>query len=1183
MKQVRLQTLRGELESMRMKDNEKVTDYINRVLNVANQMKRNGEAVIESRLVEKILRTLTDKFENVVCAIEEARTLNTLTIDELSGSLEAHEQRKMKRLESLEEALQVKTTIKEEKSMYVQQPYGRGRGRGSGRGRGREESIPVENTNQNRPTWRGRGRGAGRVGRGSRLDGKCFNCGKYGHFARDCRSNKRLTENVNMAEQEIDKGEEGVLLMAHKDGDSVSDTTWYLDTGASNHMTGYKHLFTELEEISGGNVSFGDASKVEVKGRGKIQFLQKNGQEGAIEDVYYVPNMKANIISMGQLLEKGYTVDMRDRIMNLKDRKGRSVAQVQMARNRMFKLDLRKVSHKCLNVDVTDKSLLWHMRFGHLNFGGLAELTKKNMVHGLPEMNYPKQFCEGCVLGKHTRKSFQKKAKYRAKEPLETVHTDICGPITPSSFSGRRYFMTFVDDYTRKTWVYFLNEKSEALNAFKNFKAEVEKTIGLKVKALRSDRGGEYTSDLFKRFCEEERIRRFMTAPYSPQQNGVAERKNRSILDMVRSMLKSKDMPKEFWAEAVRCAVYLQNRCPHSNLEDLTPQEAWNGQKPTVSHLRVFGSVSYAHVPDQRRKKLEDKSKKLVFIGYDEKTKGYRLYDPVEKKIIVSRDVEVNEASNWDWRKEKEYEDEEVPTDLAIPMPIISPPKPTDPPYRSTSDDEEEEEEGPSQRRYRNLQDIYETTPEIHMVCLLADGENIAFVEAVKDEKWRHAMDEEIKSIEKNQTWEIADLPTGQKPIGVKWIYKKKCNAKGMVERYKARLVAKGYRQKAGIDYDEVFAPVARMDTIRLLITQVAQMKWPIYQMDVKSAFLNGTLEEEVYVEQPPGYAQVGQEKKVLKLKKALYGLKQAPRAWNTRIDTYFKQNGFMQCPYEHALYVKKSKIGVMFVALYVDDLIFMGSNQKMVMEFKEVMKKEFEMTDLGLMKYFLGLEVKQTKTGIFICQEAYAKEILKRFNMEECKPVRTPMETGTKLSRFGGGDRVDASLYRSLVGCLRYLTCTRPDIAYSVGVISRFMEEPRQSHWKAVKRILRYIQGTKTVGLLYKRSDELKLVGYSDSDWCGDVDDRKSTTGYVFCLGSAAFTWLSKKQPIVTLSTCEAEYVAASYCVRHAVWLRKMVTELQLDRNEPAEIRVDNRSAIELAKNPVHHEQAHRCAVSFH
>ena len=483
----------------------------------------------------------------------------------------------------------------------------------------------------------------------------------------------------------------------------------------------------------------------------------------------------------------------------------------------------------------------------------------------------------------------------------------------------------------------------------------------------------------------------------------------------------------------------------------------------------------------------------------------------------------------------------------------------------------------------RSLQELYDQTDEMHLVCLLADAEPITFEEAYREETWRKAMEEEMNSIERNDTWSLVDLPHGVEPIGVKWVFKKKTNEKGEIERYKARLVAKGYRQKAGIDYDEVFAPVARMETIRLLISLAAHNGWSIYQMDVKSAFLNGVLEEEVFVEQPLGFVKRGMEGKVLKLRKALYGLKQAPRAWNTRIDSYLKSSGFEQCPHEHAIYVKKEHGSILIVALYVDDLIFMSNNDGLKLEFKEVMKKEFEMTDLGLMRYFLGLEVRQMENGIFVCQKKYAGDLMKKYKLGKCNPVSTPMEVGVKLSKYDGGERVDATMYRSMVGNLRYLTCTRPDLLFSVGVVSRFMEEPVYGHLKAIKRILRYVKGTLDHGLWYGRSNMCSLLGFSDSDWVGDIDDRKSTSGFVFFMGNTAFTWSSKKQPIVTLSTCEAEYVAASSCVTHAVWLRNLLGDLGMAQGSATEVMVDNKSAIELAKNPVHHERSKHIDVRFH
>ena len=374
---------------------------------------------------------------------------------------------------------------------------------------------------------------------------------------------------------------------------------WYLDTGASNHMCGDEHFFKDLAKVEAGDVSFGDDSKVAVKGRGTIWYLQKDGRVGEIRDVYYVPDLKSNILSMGQLMEKGYSVLMKDRVLDLKDKLGRLIARVEMKKNRMYKLELKIIQEKCLKLDVKDETMMWHFRFGHLHFDGLMELVKKGMVHGLPSMEFKSKLCEECILGKQSRTSFPRNAKYQAKEQLGLIHTDVCGPITPESFSGKRYFISFVDDFSRKTWVYFLKEKSEVFKVFKKFRVMVEKETNKHIKAVRSDRGGEFTSTEFMKYCDEHGIRRFLTASYSPQQNGVAERKNRTILDMVRSMMKSKNMPKEFWAEAVQCAIYIQNRCPHARLNEKTPQEVWSGQKPSVSHLKMFGNVAYAHVPSQ--------------------------------------------------------------------------------------------------------------------------------------------------------------------------------------------------------------------------------------------------------------------------------------------------------------------------------------------------------------------------------------------------------------------------------------------------------------------------------------------------------------------------------------------------------------------------------------------------------
>jgi len=361
-----------------------------------------------------------------------------------------------------------------------------------------------------------------------------------------------------------------------------------------------------------------------------------------------------------------------------------------MKKNRMYKLDLKIVQERYLKLDVKDEAMMWHFQFDHLHFGGLAELVKKKMVQGLPTVELEKKFCEDCVLGKHLRTSFPRTTEYRAKEQLRLIHTDICEPITPESFNGKRYFISFIDDFSRKTWVYFLKEKFEVFQVFKRFKAMVEKETDMPIKYVRSDRGGKFISFELMKYCEEQGIRRFLTTSYSPQQNGVAERKNRTILDMVRTMLKSKNVPKELWAEVVQCAIYVQNRCPHAKLNKKTPQEVWSGRKSSVSHLKVFSSIAYVHVPAQQRTKLEDQSKKYVFIGYDEKTKAYRFFNPITKKVIMSRDVQVDEESEWKWNNsEKESRSLEIDT----------------PPTMRNHETSDEEDE-PLQARARSLQDI---------------------------------------------------------------------------------------------------------------------------------------------------------------------------------------------------------------------------------------------------------------------------------------------------------------------------------------------------------------------------------------------------------------------------------------------------------------------------------------------
>jgi hypothetical protein len=369
---------------------------------------------------------------------------------------------------------------------------------------------------------------------------------------------------------------------------------------------------------------------------------------------------------------------------------------------------------------------------------------------------------------------------------------------------------------------------------------------------------------------------------------------------------------------------------------------------------------------------------------------------------------------------------------------------------------------------------------------------------------------EEMKSIEENSTWELVDPPRGCRLIGLKWVFKVKRDEHGAIVKYKARLVARGFIEREGIDF-EVFAPVARMESIRLLLALAASNGSEVHHLDVKSAFLNGDLAEEVFVKQAPGFVIPGAEHKVLRLRKALYGLRQAPRAWNAKLDATLQALGFERCETEHAIYVRRRGKFALIVGVYVDDLIVTGMRAADIAGFKQEMADRFRMSDLGALSYYFGIEVKQGSGEMRLRQQAFAEKLIERAAMAGCNPCATPMEERLKLSRNSTTAKVGATLYRSIIGGLRYLTHTRPDIAYTIGYVSQFMEDPREDHWTAVKRLLRYIKGTTDQGIVFPRSGDKeapRLVIFSDTDMAGNIDGRRSTSGVLVFLGPAPISW---------------------------------------------------------------------------
>jgi hypothetical protein len=456
------------------------------------------------------------------------------------------------------------------------------------------------------------------------------------------------------------------------------------------------------------------------------------------------------------------------------------------------------------------------------------------------------------------------------------------------------------------------------------------------------------------------------------------------------------------------------------------------------------------------------------------------------------------------------------------------------------------------------------------------------YSQAAKEPCWQQAMQEELHALEANQTWDIVDCPSGVTPLGCRWVYSVKIKADGSLDRYKARLVALGNHQKYGEHYEETFAPVAKMGTIRTILAIAASKHWCLHQLDVKNAFLHGDLTEDIYMRPPAGLFSTPTSA-VCKLRRSLYGLKQAPRAWYERFTSVLLQFDFLKSKYDASLFLRKTANGVVFLLVYVDDIVITGTDLALIDQLKQHLQKSFHMKDLGPLTYFLGLEIHAGSHGIFLSQHKYAMDLVAAAGLQHLPPLDTPMEINLKLRKDEGDLLSDPAAYRTLVGSLLYLTHTRPDISFAVQQVSQFMASPRHLHMAAVRRILRYIHGTIRSGLCYPAGTSLDLIAYSDADYAGCSDTRRSITGWCMFLGPALISWKSKKQDRVSKSSTESEYRAMSQACSEIIWLHGLLAELGFQQCTPTPLFADNTSAIHLTANPIFHERTKHIEVDCH
>ncbi|KAK2429638.1 putative mitochondrial protein [Trifolium repens] len=1041
----------------------------------------------------------------------------------------------------------------------------------------------------------------------------CHHCGKRGHIRPFCyklhgypnqKPNQNVTHEKTIVKKEwrpIEESaalpkEEDVGLIAHTSLRASSREDWYFDSGCSRHMTGEEKYLMNVRSYKASFVTFGDGAKGEIIGIGD---LINHGQPN-LENVLLVKGLTANLISISQLCDQGMKVNFTKSECLVNNEEGQLVLRGTRSKDNcyLWMPQEEALTSTCL-VTTEDEVQLWHQKMGHLNLKGMKKVISLEAIRGIPKLRIVEgKVCGECQIGKQVRMSHPMLEHQTTSKVLELLHMDLMGPMQVESLGGKRYVLVVVDDFSRYTWVNFIREKSDAFDVFKELCIQIQREKGSNVVRIRSDHGREFENSKFDDFCAAEGIKHEYSSPITPQQNGIVERKNRTIQESARVMLHAKNVPYHFWAEAMNTACYVHNRVTLRKGTTSTLYELWKDRKPTVKHFHIFGSECFILADREPRRKLDPKSEKGFFLGYSTNSRAYRVYNTKTQVVMESVNVVVKDSSD----KENEGVDQGTPVSVnAEPDDGASTPASMNEADERTIEEDNDESarpqatsKGPSVRVQKNHPlDLVIGNPEqgittrrtndvVANSCFVSLFEPKNVKEALTDEAWIEAMQEELNQFERSEVWDLVPRPEDVNVIGTKWVYKNKSDENGTVTRNKARLVAQGYTQIEGLDFDETFAPVARLESIRLLLGVACILKFKLYQMDVKSAFLNGYLQEEVYVEQPKGFVDPEHPNYVYKLKKALYGLKQAPRAWYERLTQFLEEQGYRKGGSDKTLFVKQEKGKFIIAQIYVDDIVFGGMSNTMVQHFVQQMQSEFEMSLVGELTYFLGLQIKQMDDTIFISQSKYARNIIKKFGMDNATHKRTPAPTHLKLTKDEKGISVDQSLYRSMIGSLLYLTASRPDITYAVGVCARYQADPKVSHLTQVKRILKYVNGTSDYGIMYSHCENSTLYGYCDADWAGSADDRKSTSGGCFFLGTNLISWFSKKQNCVALSTAEAEYVAAGSSCSQLVWMKQMLKEYDIEQ-DALTLYCDNMSAINISKNPVQHSKTKHIDIRHH
>ncbi|GJX78456.1 retrovirus-related pol polyprotein from transposon TNT 1-94 [Tanacetum coccineum] len=822
---------------------------------------------------------------------------------------------------------------------------------------------------------------------------------------------------------------------------------------------------------------------------------------------------------------------------------------------------------------------------------------------------------------------------------------DLCGPMRVQTINGKKYI---VSDYSWFMWVKFLRSKDETPAVVIKFLKQIQVSLNKTIRFIRTDNGTEFVNKTLYDHYEKVGIFHQKTVPRTPQQNGVVERRNHTLVEAARTILiffQGTDVSLgrscgycfenlgklQPTADIGIFVGYAPNRkgyriynkrtrrimeTIHVTFDELTKQMApvqfSSGPAPI---LLTPGPISPGLVPNPAlaipyapptNKELE----MLFQPMFDE------YFNPPGPSVSIAIDLDAPSGSHpsspMDHHSSSVHHGlagepyaEVNPFTAADPEPFVNVFAPDYNSEASSSGEINIPESSQSTQHHEHVRKWTDSHPLDNIIgnpsrpvstrkqlatdalwcfynSVLSKVEPKNFQSAATEDCWFQAMQDEIHEFDRLDVWELVPPPDSAMIIALKWIYKVKLDEYGDVLKNKARLVAKGFRQEEGLDFEESFAPVARLEAIRIFIANAASKNMTVYQMDVKTAFLNGELKEEVYVHQPEGFVDPERPHHVYRLKKALYGLKQAPRAWYDTLSKFLLAQGFSKGVVDPTLFIRKTGKHTLHVQIYVDDIIFASTDPKDCDRFSNEMSSKFQMSMMGQISFFLGLQISQNPRGIFINQAKYANEILKKFDLHKSDPVDTPMVERTKLDEDLSGIPVDQTKYRSMIGSLMYLTASRPDLVFAVCMCARYQSRPTKKHLEAVKRVFRYLQGSINMGLWYPKDTAMALTAYADADHAGCQDTRRSTSGSAQFLGDKLVSWSSKKQTSTSISSTEAEYIAMSGCCAQILWMRSQLSDYGFVYNR-IPMYCDNKSAIALCCNNVQHSRSKHIDIRHH